>query len=184
MLRDLEQKVKHLRTGFQIEDTISLKESSQECLQAAARLNDKGYANLALIGYSLNKLVGKRHIVIDKKWKSIKAQILRELDLASYSLERGKPKEFGKSLVTIIDTVSEVDQEFGRYAITMEEKGRLKMASAAYGLGLSLSQAVGLTGARKEDVQSYIGGTRMHDEEGVTLGIAERLRRLRQMFDS
>ncbi|HIH15901.1 MAG TPA: hypothetical protein HA252_00665 [Candidatus Diapherotrites archaeon] len=182
-LRDLEQKVKHLRTAFQIEDTIALKESSEACLQRAAMVNDRGYANLALIGYSLNKLVSKRHIVIDHQWTAIKAKILRELDLAAYSLARGKPKEFGKSLDTIIEVVSEVDHEFGRYAISMEEKARLKMASAAYGLGLSLSQAVDLTGAEKEDVQNYIGWTRMHDEEGITFGIAARLKPLREMFE-
>ncbi len=183
LLRDFEKKVKHLRTAFQIEDAIALKESSQDCLQHAAMQNDHSYANLALIAYALNKLTSKRHIVIDNKWKDLKAKILRELDLAVYSLSRGKPKEFGKSLDTIIEMVTEADHEFGRYAMGMEEKARLKMASAAYGLGLSLSQAVELTGAQKEDVQGYIGWTRMHDEEGTTLGINERLQALRRIFE-
>ena len=183
MLRAMGQKVNHLRTAFQIEDTIALKESSQDCLQSAAMLNDQNYASLALIGYSLNKLVSKRHIVIDKKWANIKAKIMRELDLAAYSLSREKPKAFGKSLDTIIEIVTEVDNEFGRYAIGIEEKARLKMASAAYGLGLSLSQASELTGAQKEDVQGYIGWTKMHDEEGRTMGIEARLRPLRKMFE-
>jgi hypothetical protein len=71
----------------------------------------------------------------------------------------------------------------GNYVSNLYEKARIKMASSAYGLGLSLSQAAMLTGADKKQLLNYIGITKMHDEIKETKGIASRIKSLKKALE-
>ena len=43
-------------------------------------------------------------------------------------------------------------------------KARIKQASRAYSMGLSLGEAASLTGANKTQLLRYIGSTKIHDQ--------------------
>ncbi|MEM4327213.1 MAG: hypothetical protein QXZ13_03555, partial [Candidatus Diapherotrites archaeon] len=91
-------------------------------------------------------------------------------------------RAFKKHLKETIEKIEEIDQNLSHYAKAMYEKAKIKQASTAYALGLSLSQAATLTGANKKELQKYIGITRIHDEEPYKESIAERLSVLRNII--
>ncbi len=81
-----------------------------------------------------------------------------------------------------VEDISKIDSEMSNYAIAVFDKAKTKLASTAYSFGLSLEQAAALTGAGRKELLNYIGATRMHDEAGVSLGISERLKKLKEVL--
>ena len=68
-----------------------------------------------------------------------------------------------KSLDIAIKDIQDFDKEAGNYIQDVIYKARVKQASRAYALGLSLGKAAELTGVEKSFLLSYIGVTKIHD---------------------
>jgi len=171
-----------LRQDFAKAKPFRLKALSKELIEEAALNNDKLKALMALIAYSLYKLCSKAHVLESPKWKFAREQILQHLDKGIVELRAKKFKEFELELQKAVEDISKIDSEISNYAVAVFEKAKTKLASTAYSFGLSLGQAAALTGAGKKDLLNYIGFTKMHDEAGVSLGISERLKKLKEVL--
>ena len=161
---------------------LGLREAANDAIAQAAFENDSKKAEIAVISYSLGKLLSKAHFQRSKNWPRVADSILREINEA-VSLARSD--EFGlleKKLSSVVSTVAKVDFEFGNYWQNLIEKARVKQASSAYALGLSLSQACGLTCCDKQALFNYIGFTKMHEETPVLKNISERVDRLKELL--
>ncbi|MBN2127290.1 MAG: hypothetical protein JW703_02760 [Candidatus Diapherotrites archaeon] len=179
MLSDLASKTSVLRSAFNKKDTSRLGKLTYDLIKEAVFSSDKIAAKLSLVSYALKKLLSKRHIIESENWPSVKQEILINLDSAIEAIRFGNIKNFDKSLKKIMDHTLALDKKIGNYVINLMEKSRLKQASTAYALGLSLSQAADLTDADKLELQSYIGVTRIHDEQPGEMKIIERMNKLK-----
>ncbi|MFH1239598.1 MAG: hypothetical protein V1672_00070 [Candidatus Diapherotrites archaeon] len=168
------------RNAFSKSDVFKLRELSNEAVRNASLNNDKFMAEIAILAYALHKLSSKEHITKSRQWETIKKNILRSMSKTISLMESENLKEFKQSLKEVVESVSDADTHLGYFSQTLYSKARIKVASTAYSLGMSLSQAVDLTDADKSRLLSYIGGTRISDEEVVHLGIAERLEKLKK----
>lgn len=180
MLSDLLEFVKQLQQAFDEADFIKLRHIGKKAIEKAALSNDKTYSKISVLSYSLGKISGKEHIAANPDWRIARKQISRLLDDAVQKLKGKDVGAFEKDLEELIHKVSIVDENLGNYFVNIYDKAKIKMASSAYALGLSLSKAAELTDADKKQVLEYIGRTKMHDEEGITHGIADRLKNLRR----
>jgi len=113
----------------------------------------------------------------------IKSTIIFSLKKASDHLKNKNFNEFKKELDHISDKVFRVDASMGHYTANLYEKAKIKQASRAYAFGLSLMQAVNLTGANEKELLFYIGGTKIHDKEKSIKGINERKKLLEGIFN-
>ena len=168
--------LKKVTVAFEKQDIFGLKEIANQAIENASLANDKRLANLALVAYCLHKMCSKQHIVRDGRWPEIKHDILFDLKKVAKSLEAIDLEGFDHWLGGVIGSVKQADEEIGNYVQNLFEKARIKYASAAYSMGLSLGQAAALTGADQKDLLHYIGVTRIADRETVTHGIGKRLR--------
>ena len=132
----------------------------------------------------MGKLASKEHIADNPDWPKIKAHIVKVLKDSIKKLRTRNVKGFNSDIEELTKSVLAIDETFGNYLLNVYDKAKVKMASSAYGFGLSLSQASELTDADKKDVLEYIGRTKMHDEEGVTLSIQQRLKGIRKVLGS
>lgn len=169
-----------LISAFQNNELFALREISNHAIDKAALENDKELARIALIAYSLHKLAGKHHIVSDDRWKDVKHDVLFDLRLALKAIQAGNIEEFDFRLKAAIDSVQQSDKKMGYFVQDVFEKARVKHASVAYGMGLGLGQAAELTGADKKELLRYIGVTRLADRDEEDIGIAGRLRKLKE----
>lgn len=166
--------------AFEKGKAFALRQVGNEAIDEAALQNSRRMAQVALVAYCLHKLYSKEHVVRHEKWGSVKSRISSSLRKAAKALGRGKGKGFEKRLGEAVSSVRKVDSQLGNYVQGLYDKARVKYASSAYALGLGLGQAAALTGADKKDVLRYVGVTKVHDREGVTMGIRERLARLKK----
>lgn len=184
MLKRLIEEAVDLRQFFKKEKAFRLKELSAELIRESALHDDKFKALMALIAYSLFKLESKTHIKKSQKWPSAKERILKHLDNAILELRQKRFKDSETELQNAVEDISRIDSEISNYALNVFEKAKTKLASTAYSFGLSLSQAAMLTGADKKNLLNYIGFTKMHDEAGVSIGINERLKALKEVLSA
>jgi hypothetical protein len=183
MLSKITERIREIRNAFEQENIIELRILGNKSIGEAAYHSDKLFAELSIIAYSLHKMSIKTHITKSPKWEKIKKTILLTLDDAIEELEKKNIPGFEEALENIGTKLFETDKEMGNYVSNLYEKARIKMASSAYGLGLSLSQAAMLTGADKKQLLNYIGITKMHDEIKETKGIASRIKSLKKALE-
>jgi predicted XRE-type DNA-binding protein len=179
MLSDLAAKTSLIRNAFNKKDSSRLGKLTYELIKEAVFSSDKIAAKLSLISYALKKLLSKRHITESEKWIQVKEEILKNLDYAVEAIRFGNIKNFDNSLKKIMNQTLLLDEKIGNYVINLMEKAKLKQASTAYALGLSLSQAADLTDADKLELQSYIGVTKIHDEQAGEMKLIERINKLK-----
>lgn len=183
MALKLVEELEMLGKAFESEDLVKLKKIGNESIEDAALRDDKQLAEVSLIAYSLSKLASKEHVVKSKKWKEVKSTILKSIVKALEDFKKNKLEDFKKNLEEISKDVSSIDENLGHYVINIYSKARLKQASRAYALGLSLSAAADLTDADKKQLQTYIGATKIHEGEISRLGISDRLKKVRKLFE-
>ena len=174
--------VRMLREEFSDSNAMGMRKLGNSLIEDASAENNKMLANVALIAYSLHKLSSKSHISGHETWIRVKSRVISSLRRAESALEKGDEKGFDSIINGIERDINGVDSKLGYFIQGIHEKARVKYASTAYSLGLSLSQASELTGANKKRVLEYIGATKISDTEKSEFGIGERLKRLRKVF--
>ncbi len=174
--------VQKIKETFSSGDVMRLRALSNKLMETAAIENNKLLAETAMMGYSLHKLSTKSHIISNEKWRRVKKKVVSSLERATEALETNNRIEFERRLEGIVKEINGIDAKLGNFARSIHEKAKVKYASSAYSIGLSLSQATALTGAEKKDVLDYIGATRISDRERSELSIAQRMKKLRELL--
>lgn len=174
--------LEELKNAFQLPDIVKLKSLANSAIQQAALENDKLLAKIAMIAYCLHKLSTKEHIVQNKSWQRIRNGILENIESAVLAEKQKNLLELEKSLDSAINSVNKTDKELGFFLTSLFDKAKIKLASSAYMLGLSLGQAAELTGADKKQLLQYIANTVISEEEIPSIGIAERLEKIKKLL--
>lgn len=182
MLRDFIKPMKQLRSDFNKRKLLELKTLSNEFIEKAAFKNDKFYAQMSLISYALYNLLSKVHVAGNPKFSKFRLTVLGLIDKSIYALKKKDAEDFSNNLDLTLKEIDEFDRKLGNFVMDVVEKARIKQASRAYSIGLSLSQSSALTGADKKSVQNYVGKTTMHDEIIEVKGIKTRLEILKSML--
>ena len=155
-----------------------LKPVSNDAIELAAVIRDKELVALSLAAYALYKLSSKHHIVSTKEWPKFLRDIAADLD------ECIKEKKRVAEILDkdIIMAIERIDERYGNYVRSVIDNARIKQASRAYAIGLSLATAAELTGARQADVAEYIGGTTIHDDFESKKGVIERFKDIKRVL--
>jgi hypothetical protein len=139
---------------FRKEDSMGLRSLSDEAIEKATFVQEKRLVNISLIAYSLSKLTSKTHILKAEQWSEFKTHIMDDLAGA-------KPLE--SVLGEMVSDIAAFDKDLGNYVTDVMEKARIKLASTAYAMGLSMSQAADLCGCDRTELLRYVGATKIHD---------------------
>lgn len=179
MFKSLVFDLKEVLKLFRKKNVLQLRGLSNRLIREAAIETNLAKAELGVISYALHKIETKQHFTESPKWHNIRSSIYNDLESAIYFAESNLEKQFISKLKKIIYDINGIDKELGNYAESIYEKAKVKQASLAYSYGLSISQAAILTDADKKELQSYIGFTKMHDEEGEQKSIVKRVSELK-----
>lgn len=163
-------------------NSFGLKETSNTAIEQAITFFDKSTAKIATLSYALSKIVSKEHIMKNPQWPLVQQKLLLTLKECETLLKKNKQKKFQKKLERIEKNVKEVDDALGNYVRNIWDKAKIKIASTAYAHGMSLSKASELANANKNEVQNYIGITKIHDEEKTIFTIKQRMEEIRKVF--
>ncbi len=178
----LVKRLEALIGAFEARQAQDLKRLGGGIIEQAVLKNDESLAKVSVIAYALYKILSKDHFVQSGQWPKISQSISQSLLKSVQALEKNDNAGFAKSLDSAIERIQFIDSELSNFAKDIYGKAKIKQASTAYAMGLSLSQAGSLTGADRKELQRYIGSTRIHDEQPAGLGIEQRLRNLKEVL--
>ncbi len=152
--------LRRIKGAFMREDDLELRQIGGELVKLAVQEDSKDFADLSVLAYVLAKILTKVRFARSPNWKEWKENIIGWLDLGVKECLR---------------KISELEGQSKVFVQGLVEKGRVKQASTAYALGISLSRACELFGVSKRELMDYVGKTRIHDEEEARIGIGERV---------
>ncbi len=172
VLRELLEK---LRAALRKKDLGSAKQIGEDAAREAFVYEDAELVELSLVAYSLYKLSQKHYISRSRPWKEFMADVDEALEECTEGADPAKTTH------RLMERVHDISQQFGRFAQTTVEKGRLKAAAQMYAHGASLTKAVQLSGAPLSEAASYIGATKIA-EKYETMGVTQRMDKTRGLF--
>ena len=146
-----------------------------QTLELTITADSKDYASFCIVMYGLRKMIDKPHIYSNQVWKKAQDTILNQLNDCSFMLKAKNIDEFRKTVIDIENLIREKDKELGHYINQVIDDARIKLASSAYAYGLSASQASELFSIPKDQLMSFIGITKMPDEDPMYKSINERI---------
>jgi len=172
------------RDAFVKLDSNKLKSISDYTIHYAGIFQDSYSINLAIVIYSLAKVVEARKLRETEKWPQFKEFVMRDLNEALVALIKNDEKDFVFNLKDLLKDISDIDRNLSEYVRDVIETAKIKKGSAIYRHGLSVGMAAKLMGISPWELMEYIGHTRLADELPSTEKTPkERLYEARRIFN-
>lgn len=163
---------------IQANDYESLHQLENTLLETATLNFNRDVAEVCVLIYGLRKIISKKHISKTDFWINYRLTIIDNLKSAVKLYKEEDPSKYNNIIKSTMVIVKEVDKKHGRFVNFAIDDGRIKLASTAYAFGLSASQASDLFSITKKQFMSYIGVTKMPDEDKPFKSIKERVNML------
>ncbi|HII15783.1 MAG TPA: hypothetical protein HA362_05730 [Nanoarchaeota archaeon] len=172
------------QVAFGAINSNKLKEISDYTLHYAGIFQDSYSVSIAVIMYSLAKIVEKRKFRAKKEWERFNAGILYSLSRARGMLQKNNLKQYLAELKKILAAIGRVDEKFGDYVTEVIQKAKIKKGSLVYEHGLSVGRAAELMGVSPWELMDYLGKTKILDESPImSKPVSERLDTARRIFN-
>jgi hypothetical protein len=165
------------------EDVIKLKNLSNQTIHSASIHQDADSITLAVIIYSLSKILERTSYQKYPDWKKFIKHITQHIDNAIYHLKQDKQDRFKKELQGISKDISKLSGDFKRHVRFVFEKARINKASRIYEHGISMEKTSKLLGITIWELAEYAGKTGIPDINlNVTKPIKQRIKLAMELF--
>jgi hypothetical protein len=164
------------------EDVVRLKELSNQTIHSAAVYNDKDNVLVAVLIYSLSKIVEKGKKYYKENYERYLNFYLQAIEKIIKSIELGDEKKFKKEIQNLTDT-KELKKELAIHLNTVFTKAKINKASRVYEHGLSLEKTANLLGISKWELMEYIGETSDVPNESKTKRVSDRIKDAEEIFN-
>jgi len=138
-------------------DAISLKELSNHTLHASSIEQDAGNIGLAVIVYSLGKLVEKQDTLRIENFKEFLNNLKKDLDKGISLMKQNKPRPFLNLLETMRQKIENVSKgNLKNYIEEVFRRAEINKASKLYEHGLSQARTAKLLGITQWELAEYV----------------------------
>ena len=171
------------RHALEQEDATELKRLSDQTIHAASVYQHTDYMFVAVIVYTLSKIVERKNNLQIKNWQQFMRDINNLLSLAISSLQQHKQKQFIKFLSKIKKYMENASKDLRPLIEEVLRKASINKASKIYEHGISLSKTTKLLGITPWELSEYIGEKENpHIYLNKTMDIKERARMAMEFF--
>ncbi len=166
------------------QDTIKLKKLSNQTIHSASINQDADSIMIAVIIYSLGKILERTNYKEYPAWKKFFSHFLRHIDNAIFALKQNKEEKFRKELEKIRTEISSLSGSFKRHIRDVFKKARINKASRIYEHGISMEKTARLLGITVWELAEYAGQTGISDVNlNITLPIKTRIKIAMDFFE-
>jgi len=157
-------------------DFGTLKALSNQTIHSASIYQDKISINLAIAIYSLSKTLDRsKGNMPTKKINSI-------IDKMIDAINKGKEKEFEKSLEGVLKLIEHLDKKFDVYVEDVLSQAKVRKGANIYRHGISLGQVADMLDISLWDLMSYLGNAKFDEESGSKIKAIDRLKIAEEIF--
>jgi len=175
--------LKEIKQSLKEEDSVKLKELSNQTIHAASIQQHTDSITLAILIYTLSKLLERKESLKVKNWDSFIKKINSFITLAISALEEKKEDKYIEYLERIRKTISSISISLKPYIEEVLRKASINKASKMYEHGISLGQTAKLLGVTQWELTEYAGQTKISDDYyNSTLDIKRRAQMALEFF--
>ena len=164
-------------------DAVKIKQLSNQTIHTASIAQDPDNIAVAVIVYTLGKIVERENYQTYKGWKTFFNHFLRHIEIATQSLEQNKLEEFRKQITQIRKEIESLHGNFKKHVQDVFERARISKASRIYEHGVSMEQTANLLGITLWELADYAGQTGIGDvQESITDSEKNRIKLVQDFF--
>jgi len=174
--------LKGTHDALQKRDIIRLKGLSNRTIHTASLSQDPDNIALAVIVYSLSKIIERNQNGDFKKCDSFCKKVSFLLDGAIKALERNDDILLKKKMQLIRAEIDKLSGKFKSYIQDVFRKGSINKASKIYEHGISMEKTASLLGITMYELASYAGQRAIDTPAEKTMTVKSRIKLVEGMF--
>ena len=165
-------------------DVLKLKDLSNQTIHSASIYQDPDNITLAVIIYSLSKLLERSEYRENKDWPKLIEGFITHVGKAITFLEKNEDEKFSTELQEIRDSIDHFSGDFKKQIQDVFQKASINKASRIYEHGISMEKTSKLLGVSLFELASYAGSTATSDVDlGITLPVSKRIKYVQDFFE-
>lgn len=179
VLRILTDTLKNIR----IEDTNKLKDLSNQTIHTASVSQDPENIAIAVIVYSLSKIIERKEYRSKPGWVKFYNSILMQIEYCITALKKNDDEHLREHLEDLRKRVEGVSGKLKKYIQDVFIKAKINKASKIYEHGISMEKTAKLLGITMWDLAGYSGQTGISDVNyGKTMDAKSRIKIAMEIF--
>ena len=164
-------------------DAIKLKELSNQTINTASRTQDPDNIAVAVIVYSIGKILEREHYRALLGWKKFYSAVIYLINNSIENIKKNNEEKLRQDLESIRSTIGKLSGKLKVYIQDVFSKASINKASRIYEHGVSMGQTAKLLGITMFELASYAGQKKTLDApENRTLGVKERIKLAMDIF--
>lgn len=165
-------------------DVLKLNELSNQTIHSASVEQDSSSVAIAVIVYSLSKIIERRQNENFKGCDNFCIASLKSIDRAIKAIEKNDEVTFSKNLEEINSSINKLSPDLKKYIGDVFRKASINKASKIYEHGISMEQTARLLGISLYELASYAGQTPVSEAEiNKTMTVKQRIKLAEEMFE-
>ena len=175
--------LKETRLALEKGDSKRIEELSNQTVHTSSIDQDADNVAVAVIVYSLGKIIENKDYQKYKKWETFYQTNLDLIDEAIKDLEKADDDAARKHLASIRKSIGSLSGKLKTYIQDVFRKAEINKASKIYEHGISMEKTASLLGITMFDLAEYAGGTDVSDVPlARTREVKERINVAMEMF--
>jgi hypothetical protein len=165
------------------EDVLKLNELSNQTIHSASTFQDAASITIAILVYTLSKLVERRYYLKIKNWNFFIKKVDASLSLAIKALKDKKFDKYQKYMEMARKSMIAAAVNLRPYIEEVLRKASINKGSKIYEHGISMGQTSKILGITKWELSEYTGQTRIADiKYNITLDVEKRAKMALEFF--
>jgi len=179
VLRILEQTLYAVKN----DNAAPLKDLSDQTLHVASTTGDPDNIAVAVIVYSIGKILGRPDYRSLKGWDSFSRVIQSSLKCSINDLQQGNEDKFRKDFDFIRKAINKISGKLKVYVKDVFKKAEITKASRIHEHGISAEKTAKMLGISLFDLQEYTGKTGISEVPlNQTINVKTRIKMLEELF--
>ena len=175
--------LKETKSAFQANDSYKLKQLSNQTTNTASLTQDLDNIALAVIVYSLSKIVERENYRQLPGWKNFYSKINLFLDKSISDVEKNDYSSFKKDFKKIRANIENLSGKLKKYIKELFRNAEINKASRLHEHGISMEQTAKLLGVSMYELADYVGKTGIADvPESQTMSVKQRIKLAERFF--
>jgi len=176
--------LKETKAAIRQENSIKLKELSNQTIHTASIYQDADNIAVAVIIYAISKLLERRNYQRYRNWPRFYKSFNLCLDRGIDALERGQDDYFRDQLKCVRKEITGLTGNLKNQIQDVFKRAEINKASRIYEHGISMEQTARLLGISIWELAEYAGQTGISDVNlGVTMPEKSRIKIAEDIFE-
>lgn len=168
--------------AIQNDNTSSLKDLSDQTIHSATT-GDEDNILVAVIVYSLGKIMSRQDYRTLKGWDSFNKIIVSSLKCSINDIKNGNDEKFREDFLFIKKAINKISGKLKKYIEEVFKKAEISKASRIHEHGISSEKTAKMLGISLFDLQSYTGQTGISDVSyNQTIDVKTRIKFIEELF--